>query len=166
MNDPMRWTMWGIIKGLISTTKLYGFQESAKILANQLEGNTPLEKLAHFELGEKNRTLIEEGDKTFVVLKQCPFAQLYRTMPEWGGEEELLQRFNAHPGGGSALHSFCILHCYVREYLGGFNNIACRSADGKKVAIATELIKMLGMTEERAKELIEGNACVYAVQKG
>lgn len=164
MNDPMRWTMWGIIKGLNSTTKLYGFQESAKIIAHQLEGSTPLEKLAHFELGEKNRTLIDESDKTFVILKQCPFAQLYLTMPEWG-EEELVNRFNKDPEGGSALHSFCILHCYVRENLGGLHNIACRSADGKKVAIASELIKTLGITEERARELIEGNACVYAFNK-
>ena len=87
MNNSMRWTMWGIVKGLISTTKLYGFQESAKIIAEQLEGETPLEKLAHFELGEKNRMIMQEGDKVLVVLKQCPFAQVYREMPEWGGEE-------------------------------------------------------------------------------
>ncbi len=165
MNDPMRWTVWGLVKGLISTTKLYGFQESAKIIAGQLEGDTPLEKLAHLELGEKNRTLVDEGDKTLVVLKQCPFAQFYQTMPEWGGEGELLQHFNAHPGGGSALHSFCILHCYVREDIGGLHNLACRSADGKEIAIAKEVIKNLGLTEEKVEGLIKGNACVYAVQK-
>ena len=164
MNDSMRWTMWGIVKGLISTTKLYGFQESAKIIAEQLEGRTPLQKLAHFELGEKNRMVIQEGDKVLVVLKQCPFAQVYREMPEWGGEEELLERFNVHPGGGSALHSFCILHCYIREDLGGLHNLACRSADGKVTAIAGEVIKGLGLSEKRIEELIEDNACVYAVQ--
>ncbi len=165
MNDPMRWTVWGLVKGLISTTKLYGFQESAKIIASQLEGDTPLEKLAHFELGEKNRTLTDEGSIILVVLKQCPFAQLYQRMPEWGGEEELLQRFNAHPEGGSALHSFCVLHCYIRENIGGLHNLACRSADGKEIAIAKEVIKSLGLSEEKVKGLIEGNACVYAVQK-
>lgn len=165
MNDPMRWTVWGLIKGLISTAKLYGFQESAKIIANQLEGNTPLEKLAHFELGEKNRSVVEEGDTQLVVLKQCPFAQLYQRMPEWGGEEELVQRFNSHPGGGAALHSFCILHCHVRETLGNLYNLACRSADGKEIAIAKEVIKSIGLAEGTIENLIEGNACVYAVQK-
>jgi hypothetical protein len=165
MNDSMRWTMWGIVKGLISTTKLYGFQESARIIAEQLEGETPLEKLAQFELGEKNRIITEEGDKVLVVLKQCPFAQVYREMPEWGGEEELLERFNAHPGGGGALHSFCLLHCYIRENLGGLHNLACRSADGKVIAIAREVIKSIGLSEELVEKLIEGNACVYAVQK-
>lgn len=160
----MRWTVWGLVKGLISTAKLYGFQESAKIIANQLEGGTPLEKLTQFELGEKNRTIINEGDTTLVVLKQCPFAQLYKTMPEWGGEEELVERFNSHPGGGAALHSFCILHFYIRENLGGLHNLACRSADGKETAIAGEVIRNLGLGEETVGKLVEGNACVYAVQ--
>lgn len=165
MNDSMKWTMWGLVRGLISTAKLYGFQESAKIVAHQLEGVTPLEKLAHFELGEKNRTVIEEKDKKLVVLNKCPFAQLYRTMPEWGGEKELVERFNSHPGGGAALHSFCILHFYIRENLGGLHNLACRSADGMEIAIAGEVIKSLGLTEETVGRLIDGNACVYAVKK-
>jgi hypothetical protein len=165
MNDPMRWTVWGLIKGLISTAKLYGFQECANIIANQLEGVDPLEKLANFELGEKNRSITEEGDTVLVVLKQCPFALLYQKMPEWGGEEELVQRFNTHPGGGAALHSFCILHCHIRETLGDLHNLACRSADGKEVAIAREVIKSIGIDEEQVEELIEGNACVYAVKK-
>ena len=164
MNDSMRWTVWGLIKGLISTAKLYGFQESARIIARSLEGDSPLEKLAHFELGEGNRSVFEEGDIGLVALKQCPFAHLYRKMPEWGGEEELVQRFNTHPGGGAALHCFCILHCYIRENLSGLHNLACRSADGKEIAIARDLIGSLGLAEERVEELIKGHACVYAVQ--
>jgi hypothetical protein len=163
MNDSMRWTVWGLIKGLISTARLFGFQESAKIIAHELEGKGPLDKLAHFELGDGNRTVIDEGDIGLVILKQCPFAQLYREMPEWGGEEEIVERFNAHPGGGAALHCFCILHCYIRENLSGLHNLACRSADGKETAIAKELIESLGLPEGRIEKLIEGNACVYAV---
>ena len=82
-----------------------------------------------------------------------------------GRRGELLERFNAHPGGGSALHSFCILHCYVREDLGGLHNLACRSADGKEIAIAKEVIKSIGLPEELVENLIEENACVYAIQK-
>lgn len=76
-----------------------------------------------------------------------------------------MKRFNAHPGGGSSLHSFCILHCYIRENLGGLHNLACRSADGKVTAIAREVIKSIGLGEETVEKLIKGNACVYVVQK-
>ncbi len=160
-----------LLQALIETTfesvKLMGLKDCGMQIAKQLGSPAdPLEALAKLELGTGN-IQISEGPKggRLICLKACPFASTLSKLDPWSEHAlKMVQRFNASPRGGAAVHPICIGHLAVREAYGGIN-LGCRSTSSGKMAISVSaLLEEAGMTEDKVRERLEGNACLYLLR--
>ncbi len=130
------------------------------------------------ELGKKIDTLAElEGESTrqgdLWILHTCPMTQAVDEIKaRHGGQfpahfKDVMEAFKAkYPGRGAILHPLCILHQVVRTTYGAaqgkyFEEIACRSIDTGEIAVAQDGLVMSGLSEEEAKAMVEGAACLY-----
>jgi len=122
-----------------------------------------LEALSRFELGMGNYDISEEvNGGLVVVVKKCPFETALTKVGPWSEKaSSMVQRFNESLRGGAALHPFCIAHLSVREAYGTVN-LGCRNTTTGEVAISVpDLLDEVGITAEKVRELLEGNACLY-----
>ncbi|NOY75447.1 MAG: hypothetical protein GXP32_06610 [Kiritimatiellaeota bacterium] len=119
---------------------------------------------------------VQDGDLR--ILKECPMASLINlikkeSLVQTGKEElpgfyhEIVQRyFEQHPGETALLHPLCIIHQAMRDIIGCekgclTRQVACRSTSSGKVVIAQNGISSANLTEDQAREKIEGRACIY-----
>ena len=160
-----------LLQALIETSfesvKLLGLIDCGHQIAKQLGQFTdPLDALAKLELGKANLQ-VTEGPKggRLVCLKSCPFAAAAGQLDAWSDHAlKMVERFNASPRGGAAVHPICIGHLSVREAYGGIN-LGCRSTSNGKMAISVPaLLEEAGMTEEEVRQRLEGNACLYLLR--
>ncbi|MBI5034904.1 MAG: hypothetical protein HZB51_30635 [Chloroflexi bacterium] len=161
-----------LLQALIETTfesiKLMGLKDTGAEIAKHLGSpSDPLEALATLELGRDNLQVSDapQGGR-IVTLKGCPFAGAVNKLDPWSEHaKRMVQRFNASPRGGAAIHPICIGHLSVREAYGGIN-LGCRSASSGKMAIsALALLEEASMTDEQVRERLDGNACIYVLKK-
>ncbi len=160
-----------LLQALIETSfesvKLMGLMDCGSQIAKQLGSPPdPLEALAKLELGMAN-IQVAEGPKggRLICLKGCPFAAATNKLDPWSEHAlKMVERFNASPRGGAAVHPICIGHLAVREAYGGIN-LGCRSTSTGKMAISVPaLLEEAGMTEAQVRERLEGNACLYLLR--
>ena len=160
-----------LLQALIETSfesvKLLGLLDCGNQIAKQLGSSTdPLEALAKLELGKANLEVTEgPNGGRLVCLKGCPFAGAVNQLDAWSEHAlKMVERFNASPRGGAAVHPICIGHLSVREAYGGIN-LGCRSAATGKMAISVpSLLEQAGMTETQVRERLDGNACLYLLK--
>ncbi|MBI5034903.1 MAG: hypothetical protein HZB51_30630 [Chloroflexi bacterium] len=160
-----------LLQALIETSfesvKLLGLIDCGNQIAKQLGSpSDPLEALAKLELGMANIT-VSDGPKggRLVCLKGCPFGSALSKLDPWSDHAlKMVERFNASPRGGAAVHPICIGHLSVREAYGGIN-LGCRSTLSGKMAISVPaLLEEAGMTETQVRERLDGNACLYLLR--
>ena len=130
-----------------------------------------------FELGEQVEDLEKfEGESIIKdglhILKVCPMAGLLSELKRLNNGklpehfEEVVRRYKTkYPRRAGILHPLCIVHQIVRKTFGMnkdryFEQIACRSATGEVVFCEDGLV-MSGLTEDEARSLINGYACLY-----
>jgi len=130
-----------------------------------------------FELGEKVEDLVDfEGESiikdSLRILKVCPMVGLLAELKKLNNgrlpahfEDVVAQYKVRYPRMAGILHPLCIVHQIVRKTFGMkkevyFEQIACRGAGGEVVFCEDGLV-MSGLSEDDAKNLIEGNACLY-----
>ncbi len=144
--------------------KLLGLKSGGEWMAKRVGAqDDALEGLARLELGKENH-ILTEGPKggRLVLLKACPFQAALNRLDPWSDNaKHMVERFNASPRGGAALHPICITHLAVREAAGGIN-LGCRSTTTGKMAVSVPaLLEQVGMTEEQVRERLDGHACLY-----
>lgn len=156
-----------LIESSFESVKLLGLMDCGNQIAKQLGSpSDPLEALAKLELGMAN-IHVSQGPKggRLVCLRGCPFAPAVSKLDPWSEHaQRMVQRFNASPRGGAAVHPICIGHLAVREAYGGIN-LGCRNTANGKMAISVPtLLDEAGMTEAQVRERLEGNACLYLLR--
>ena len=152
-----------VAEASLDIIKLMGLQSSGSQIAKQLGfPNDPLEALAPFELGKQNYQILPGAKGGLVCLKACPFQSAISNLSPWSEHAtRMVQRFNASPRGGAALHPICISHLSVREAYGG-TNLGCRSMTSGKIAVSVPaLLDEAGMTQDEVRKQLDGNACLY-----
>ncbi|ACF15125.1 hypothetical protein Ctha_2676 [Chloroherpeton thalassium ATCC 35110] len=165
--NPVTFALWGMLVGNIEEMGLLPALQAGRAIAGSLEGDTILEKLAQLD-GEKNYEVFDDNNKyTFVVIKKCPFSEVYQGIPEWGEHAtNLVNAYNQREDGGGALHPLCLVHKGVRSALNaGIVSIGCRSASTGRTELAQMAMEETGISEESAKMLLDGCACLYAIKK-
>ena len=164
---PPYMLLQALIETSFESVKLLGMIDSGHQIAKQLGSpDDPLDALAKLELGKANLQ-VTEGPKggRLVCLKGCPFATAVSQLDAWSDHAlKMVERFNASPRGGAAVHPICIGHLSVREAYGGIN-LGCRSTSSGKMAISVPaLLAEAGMTEDQVRERLDGNACLYLLK--
>jgi len=116
----------------------------------------------------------QEGDLLF-ILEKCPMSSAIDEIKKRNGGElpnhfdRVVEAFKKkYPGRGAILHPLCIIHQVVRTTFGMeqglyFEEVACRSADSGEIAFAKDGLVMSELSEEEARRLVEGSACLYYV---
>lgn len=119
---------------------------------------------------------IYDGDLR--MLQKCPMVpllnsikkeELARTGKEAlpGFYRDIVERaIEQNPGEGSLLHPLCIVHQAMRDIISSqkgsiTRQIACRSADTGKVVFARNGLLLAGLTEDQARDQLDGLACLY-----
>jgi len=167
--DPIKLAVWGMLVGNIEDMGILPAIQGGKAIADAIntEGKDVLDKLKVLD-GEDNY-IIKEGndDYKFVITKQCPFAAIYTEIPQWSEQSmNLVKSYNKKADGGGALHPLCLVHKSVRNGLkAGVVSLGCRSGKSGQIEIATESLKEVSITEQEAKDMLEGNACLFAIPK-
>lgn len=127
-------------------------------------------------LEELEGSSVQDGDVR--VLEKCPMVPTLNTikkdnLAETGKEElpgfygEIVQRYaQQHPDEAAVLHPLCIVHQAMRDIIGSrkghlTRQIACRSGATGKVVFANNGLSLANLTEDQAKEKIDGYACMY-----
>lgn len=130
-----------------------------------------------FEMGELVDDLEKfEGESiikdSLRILKACPMAPLLAEIKRLNNgilpehfDDVVNQYKTRYPRRAGILHPLCIVHQIVRKTFGMkkdlyFEQIACRSASGEVVFCEDGLV-MSGLSEQEARELISGYACLY-----
>ncbi|MFQ6056108.1 MAG: hypothetical protein ACE5J3_09025 [Methanosarcinales archaeon] len=131
------------------------------------------------ELEELEGKSIKDGNLR--ILKECPMMPVLaiikkENLAETGKEElpvfygEIVKKYiEHHPDEAAVLHPLCIVHQAMRDIIGSqkghlTRQVACRSCDTGKVVFAKNGLSLANLTEEQAKDKIEGYACMY-IQK-
>jgi len=166
---PIVKTLWALITSSIDTIKIFGLQETGKLLVQELNGESTIEKLMDYELGEDNFIIIS-GDKLniepklkIIILKICPFTMSYKNIPKWNDNTmKLVDQYNSLKMG-AALHPICIIHQTIRNELKAYT-VACRSALTNKIVYNDKILEKYNLDKEKIYELIKSNACVYIIE--
>jgi hypothetical protein len=168
--DAIKMSLWACVNGTIEITRALGLMEAAELIAAKLEGATLHEKLAQFELGLDNREVIpgKGPGNQYVLLKHCPFRDLYDHIPEWPeGTKRLVASYNRSltGRGGVALHPLCIVHQHMRGSTPEpVVNIACRSEATGKIVLTESNLETVGLTRPEVKQMIADHACLYCIE--
>ncbi len=168
--DPLTVTLCAALNGTIAVTRFLGLMQIGKAIAATLEGNSTLEKLARFELGSENMKVIpgKQTDSRYVVLKHCPFREIYANTPPWDEDAmKLVANYNRNPteGGGGALHPLCIVHRGVRENMPDkVINLGCRSETSGAMVFSETNLEKMPLTMQEVENMLTGNACLYYIQ--
>ncbi|CAG1010552.1 hypothetical protein ANAEL_03974 [Anaerolineales bacterium] len=169
--NPTKLTLWAALNGTISAARFLGLMQTGKHIAESLEGESTLDKLAQFELGLENMQVTpgKIAGTHLVTLSHCPFGDLTQNIPPWPPEAmRLVANYNRNPteGGGGALHPLCIVHRGIRENMPDkVLNIACRSESSGAMVISETNLDKAQLTREEVEKMLAGNACVYCIQK-
>jgi len=165
--NPVKFALWGLLVGNIEEMGLLPALQAGRAIASSLEGDTALEKLSQLD-GATNYEVFDDNQQyTFVVIKKCPFSDVYKGIPEWGENAmNLVEAYNKREDGGGALHPLCLVHKGVRTALNeGIVSIGCRSGSSGRTELAQMALEETGITEESAKMLLDGCACLFAIKK-
>jgi hypothetical protein len=116
-----------------------------------------------------------------VILRGCPMADVMGSLNENGKPPEFHGRIveeykQQNPGSDAILHPGCIAHQVARQLIvknieidGNRNlnyyQLACRSGATGKVVYDENGLRRTGLSRDRANELIDGYACLYAIVK-
>ncbi len=167
--DPTKLTLWAAINGMIASARFLGLMQTGKAIAESLEGESTLNKLAQFEMGPENM-IVEPGKlpgTKIVLLKHCPFWEITPNIPAWSPDAmKLVANYNRNPteGGGGALHPLCIVHRGIRENMPDqVINIACRSETSGAIVVSETNLEKVGLTRNEAEDMIAGQACLYSI---
>lgn len=111
---------------------------------------------------------ISEGN--LKLLPKCPFTKPIRDYESATGKAipgslKKVMRTANKTGIYAAVTPFCIIHQAFREAVGTFfdkeiKQLGAKSETGE-IALASKNIKELGLSEEKIKEKLESNECVY-----
>ncbi len=157
--------LWGLVVGNIESMGILPALQGGETIVRHLEGEGVLEKLAEFD-GDDNHDVEEAYGFKYVILKACPFAAVYRDIPEWGEKStRLVEAYNKKADGGGALHPLCLVHKGLRTAMkAGIISVACRSGATGKVEIAEKAMASAGLTEADVVRMIDGKACLIALK--
>jgi hypothetical protein len=136
----------------------------------QQEGNTELVEL-------EGPSTIDNDD--VVILRGCPMADEMAKLHVGGKppafHKDIVEGYmEQNPGSNALLHPGCIAHQVARQLItrsievGGvgalnYYQLACRSLATGKVVYDDNGLKTVGMSKEKASELIDGYACLYVM---
>jgi len=163
--DPIKSALWGMLVGNIENMGILPALQGGEAVARALDGPSVIEKLAQVD-GAENYEKVQKNGFTFVILKACPFAPIYKDIPAWGEKAmRLVEAYNKKDDGGGALHPLCLVHKGSRTALrAGVISVACRSGATGKIEVAEKTLPKVGITREEAVAMVEGKACLYAIK--
>ncbi len=162
--DPLRLIIWAGIEGVIEGAKMSGLLQTARTIAQKLEGATGDDKLSNYELGEDNRAaILQPGiEGKLIAHNHCIFSEVdSRSLPWSKGTLELLSHYNELPSGGGAIHPLCIVHHEIRRKAGNATNIGARPKGSKEAVISKRALEKVGLSKDDAAKLLENKVCIY-----
>lgn len=166
--NPIKMALWGMLVGNIEEMGILPALQAGKAIARSIdgEGKDILEKLSQID-GDDNYDVVEgNGEYKFVVLKHCPFAEVYSEIPGWGEEAmKLVAAYNKKADGGGALHPLCLVHKGVRNSMkAGIVSLGCRSEKSGKIEIAEGAVDKIDGNKDDVAQMLDGKACVFAIK--
>jgi hypothetical protein len=116
-----------------------------------------------------------------VILKGCPMAAEMKQLGVNGTPPPFYRRIvndyrEQNPGANAILHPGCIAHQVARQLIvkridaGGrhdlnYYQLACRNTSSGEIVYDDNGLAAIGMTKEKAAQLIAGSACLYVIVK-
>ncbi|NTV46943.1 MAG: hypothetical protein HGB11_10600 [Chlorobiales bacterium] len=166
--NPIKMALWGMLVGNIEEMGILPALQAGKTIAKSIdgEGKDILEKLSQID-GDDNYDIVEGKDGyKYVILKHCPFGEIYSEIPGWGEESmRLVNAYNKKADGGGALHPLCLVHKGVRNAMkAGIVSLGCRSEKSGKTEIAEVAVEKIGADKDDIFKLLDGKACIFALK--
>jgi len=164
--DPIKLALWGMLDGNISSIGIHVALQGGEAIGRKLEGKDAMERLSEID-GRDNYEFLTINGLRLAMLRECPFAPLFKDIPQWSEKtKRLIEAFNRSGEGGGILHPLCLLHWGIRKAMkAGIVNIGCRESSTGNMEISDNALRKINIPREDAISMLETMACLFAIKK-